>query len=94
MLVPYAIQGLLRGAEISWLFNWSWPWRALIKPWTAAIAALPLALLVRLFSSGTAAEFAAGAVYLAGYLGAWRVIGLEPSDRAVLDHLWRDRRTT
>jgi O-antigen/teichoic acid export membrane protein len=94
MLVPYAIQGVLRGAEISWLFNWSWPWRALVKPWAAAIAALPLALIVRLSAGGAAGELAAAVVYLAGYLTAWRVIGLEPSDRAVLGHLWRAGRAT
>ncbi len=92
MLVPYAIQGVLRGVEISWLFDWSWPWRALLKPWLAAGAALPLAVIVRLSSTGTPVELAAALVYVAGYLGAWRLIGLEPSDRAVLDQLWRKTR--
>src|SRR5262249_34463278 len=26
MLVPYTLQGVLRGVEISWLLAWRWPW--------------------------------------------------------------------
>jgi O-antigen/teichoic acid export membrane protein len=86
MVVPYAIQTVLRGVQISWLFNWSWPWHAMIKPWVAALAALPLALFVRLSAQGSAGELASGLVYLIGYLIAWWVIGLDPNDRAVLAH--------
>lgn len=86
MIVPYAIQNVLRGVEISWLFPWSWPWRALIKPWAAALAALPLALLVRLTAAGTPGELISAIVYLAGYFVAWRLIGLDPNDRAVVAH--------
>ena len=86
MVVPYAIQTVLRGVQISWLFDWSWPWHALIKPWVAALAALPLALLVRLSTQGTAGELASGLAYLTGYLITWWLIGLDPSDRAVLAH--------
>ena len=43
MLVPYTIQGVLRSIEISIIFKWRWPLRALVKPWMAALAALPLA---------------------------------------------------
>jgi O-antigen/teichoic acid export membrane protein len=88
MLVPYTIQGVLRSVEISVIFKWQWPLRALVKPWVAALAALPLALVLRLSVPGTAAEVSAGFVYLAGYAAAWRVLGLEPNDRAVLAHLW------
>src|SRR5207249_3161300 len=76
MVAPYAIHGVLRSLEIAWLFDWSWPWRALLKPWAAATAALPLALLVRSSAAGATIEVAAAGVYLAGYLAAWRVIGL------------------
>lgn len=93
MLVPYIIQGVLRGVEISWIFDWQWPWRSLLKPWLAATAALPPALLLRMTARGTPLELAAAAVYLAGYVVAWRLIGLEPSDRDVLAHLLR-RETT
>jgi O-antigen/teichoic acid export membrane protein len=87
VLVPYAIQGLLRGVEISWLLKWRWPWHALIKPWMAALIALPCALLLRLSLGGRNWELAAAGVYLAGYFIAWRIIGLDRRDYAVLDHL-------
>jgi O-antigen/teichoic acid export membrane protein len=89
MLVPYTLQGVLRGIEISWIFSWHWPLGALVKPWLAAIAALPLALVLRLWGSGTWVEVAAAVVYLAGYVLAWRLIGLDPNDREVLAHLFR-----
>jgi hypothetical protein len=89
MLVPYSIQTMLRGAEIVWLFDWRWPWRALAKPWIAALAALPGALAVRLSTSGTAFELASAAVYLASYFAVWRMIGLDPSDRAVLQQVFK-----
>jgi hypothetical protein len=34
---------------------------------------------------------AAASVYLAGYVAAWRMVGLEPKDREVLDQLLRRR---
>jgi hypothetical protein len=87
MVGPYALQGILRGTEITWLFEWRWPWRSLVKPWLAAAAAVPLALVVRLSGQGTPVEIAAAAVYLLAYGAAWMVIGIEPSDREVLAHL-------
>jgi O-antigen/teichoic acid export membrane protein len=87
MLVPYVIQGALRAFEISYLLHWRWPWRALRRPWCAALAALPAALLVRAFSAGLVSEIGAGAVYVIAYLAIWRVIGLEPQDRAVIARL-------
>jgi stage V sporulation protein B len=88
MLVPYTIQGALRSVEISIIFQWRWPVRALIKPWVAALAGLPLAILLRASVPGLAAEAGAALIYILGYLSAWRVLGLEPSDRAVVAHLW------
>jgi hypothetical protein len=58
----------------------------LVKPWAAALAALPLALIVRLSAAGTTFEIVSALVYLAGYAVAWRVIGLDPNDRAVVAH--------
>ncbi len=52
MLVPYSLQGILRGVEISWLLHWRWPWRALLKPWLAALLPLPLAFVARFFARG------------------------------------------
>ena len=33
-----------------------------------------------------------GLTFLAAYIGAWKVIGLEDSDRVVLRQLWSGRR--
>jgi O-antigen/teichoic acid export membrane protein len=87
MIVAYSVQGTLRGIEIPWLYGWRWPWRDLAKPWLAALAALPLALLVRLHGADVATELTAALLYLATYLFAWRVVGLDSRDRAVLAYL-------
>jgi O-antigen/teichoic acid export membrane protein len=90
---PYLIKGVLRWIEISWLVDWRWPWRALVKPWVAALAPLPVALLIRFALHGWWSELAAAGVYLAGYFIAWRVFGLDPNDRAVLDQLFKRKKT-
>ncbi len=87
MLVPYVIQGALRGFEISYLLRWRWPWRALGRPWAAALGALPAPLLLRALDPGLRSEVAAGVLYVVAYLVIWRVIGLEPEDRAVIARL-------
>ncbi|MGI9087748.1 MAG: lipopolysaccharide biosynthesis protein [Chthoniobacterales bacterium] len=89
MLIPYTIQGLLRGWQIPRMLDWHWPWRALLKPWLAALLATPLALAVCFVSRAPLWQIAAGVVYLAGYFAAWRFVGLDRSDREVLDHLLR-----
>jgi O-antigen/teichoic acid export membrane protein len=89
MLVPYALQGILRGAEISWLFKWRWPFAAMVKPWIAAGVALVPGLVVRILTSSLAGHLAASVVYLMAYLVMWRVIGLDASDRAVFSQLRR-----
>src|SRR5207253_7123125 len=88
MLVPYSIYGILRGVQISLLLRWHWPWRALIKPWIAALMPLPIALALRLSLHGIVWELVAALTYVAGCLLAWRIIGLDRSDRAILDHLF------
>ncbi len=93
VLVPYLIKGLLRWAEIRWFFEWRWPWRALFKPWAAALLPLPLALAIRLWLPGIAWDLVASIAYLVGYFLAWRIIGLDRSDRAVLDHLFKRKRS-
>lgn len=87
MLVPYVIQGALRGFEIGYLLKWSWPWRALLRPWMATLVALPVPLIVRFVGAGLMAEVAAGLLFVAAYLASWKVIGLEPEDRAVAARL-------
>ncbi|HXA08609.1 MAG TPA: oligosaccharide flippase family protein [Chthoniobacterales bacterium] len=89
VLCPYMIKGLLRWAEIRYYYEWRWPWHALFKPWIAALLALPCALLLRWVSPAWWSDLAAAALYLAGYFIAWRIIGLEPNDRAVLDQLFK-----
>jgi len=89
MLVPYTLQGMLRGIEVSWLLAWRWPWRSLRKPWFAALGALPLALAARAVDDGIATQISAAAIYLASYLLVWRLVGLDPGDRAILSHLFR-----
>ena len=91
MLVPYTIYGVLRGLEITWLLGWRWPWRALMKPVAAAGLALLPALLVRLTVSTLPGELGAALCFVAAYIGAWRVIGLDPNDRDVIDHLLHRR---
>jgi O-antigen/teichoic acid export membrane protein len=87
MLVPYMIQGLLRGYEITRLLGWRWPSRALLRPWSATLGALPAALLVRMLGSGLGYELAAGASYLVAYFAIWRALGLEPADKAIVAKL-------
>jgi len=86
MLVPYSLQGVLRGVEIWWLLEWRWPWRALVKPWVAALMPLPFALTFRLSLHGKNWELTTVVLYVMGYLAAWRLVGLDRGDRAVLDH--------
>lgn len=87
MLAPYCVAGLLRGFEISYLLHWRWPWRALVKPWFAALLPLPFAAVLRASFGGTFWELSAAGLYVAGYFIAWRIIGLDRSDRALLDRL-------
>ncbi|MEP6956545.1 MAG: oligosaccharide flippase family protein, partial [Chthoniobacterales bacterium] len=93
MLVPYSLQGILRGVEIPLLLQWRWPWRALLKPWIAALLPLPVAFLARQAVAGNIGQLASVALYLIGYVLAWRAIGMDEGDRAVLDHLFRRRKT-
>lgn len=89
MLIPYTIQGLLRGFQIPRLLGWRWPWRALLKPWWAALLATPLALAACFVSREPWWQIGAALVYLAGYFLAWRFIGLDRSDREIVDQLFR-----
>jgi len=89
MLGPYLIQGILRGVEISWLFKWHWPWRAVVKPWLVTLMPFPFALTFRFSLHGRNWELAAAALYVIGYFAAWRLVGLDRRDRAILDHLFK-----
>ncbi|MDQ6765207.1 MAG: oligosaccharide flippase family protein [Verrucomicrobiota bacterium] len=89
MLVPYSLKGVLRAVQIWWLLQWRWPWRALLKPWAAALMPLPLVLLLRWNITGRAWEIVSALLYLGGYVLAWKLIRLDQRDRAVLDLLFR-----
>ena len=91
MLVPYVIQGALRGFEITRLLKWRWPWRALLRPWGATVAALPVPLMVRALAR--ASHNSPQAVCICWRTCAiWRAIGLEPEDLAIIARLTRDPR--
>jgi O-antigen/teichoic acid export membrane protein len=87
MLVPYTVYGVLRGLEITWLFGWRWPWRALMKPLAAVGLALVVALPLRALVPSLLGQLGAALCFVAAYFGAWRLIGLDPSDRDVINHL-------
>jgi len=89
MLVPYGLQGVLRGIQLTVGLQWRWPWQALVRPWIAAGAAVPLAVLVRITIDGPRGDAAAGVLYLCSYAAAWWAMGLEPEDRLVLNRLRR-----
>ncbi|MEP6956511.1 MAG: polysaccharide biosynthesis C-terminal domain-containing protein, partial [Chthoniobacterales bacterium] len=92
MVLAYVMQGLLRYLELRIIFQWHWPWRALVRPVVAFALALLPGLPLRLLFEGWRGELAAGLVFLAAYVLAWKVIGLEPSDRVVLRQLLQSRK--
>ena len=85
ILLPYVVQGVLRHVELRYLFGWPGRWHELMRPMAAgAVAALP-AVGCRLLLDGVAGELLAVAVFLAAYVSAWRLMGLEPGDQAIVD---------
>ena len=92
MVLAYVTQGVLRYLELRFLFGWHWPWGALVRPTVAFAIAFAIALPLRLLIDGWQGELASGLTFLAAYVGAWKVIGLEESDRVVLRQLWAGRR--
>jgi O-antigen/teichoic acid export membrane protein len=91
-LVPYSVQALLRAAELRLLFGWSWETRSFRRPVMTSLAAFVPACAVLAGGTGWAWQLGSVMVFLAGYLGAWRMLGLEPADRLVLREL-RGRRS-
>ena len=92
MMLAYVTQGVLRYLELRFIFHWHWPWKALARPALAFAIALAPAVPLRLLIEGRPGEWAAGLVFLAAYVGAWKVIGLEETDRLVLRQLWQSKR--
>lgn len=87
MLVPYTVYGIVRAVEISWIFRWRWPWRALVKPVVAAAVPLAPALAVHALADSWLAALASALLYVGGYLATWRVIGLDDTDRQLVSSL-------
>jgi O-antigen/teichoic acid export membrane protein len=92
MVIAYVTQGVLRYCELRFLFAWHWPWGAFARPAIAWLGAAALAVPLRLFLEGWRGEVLAGVAFLGLYLGAWKLMGLEQSDRVVLNQLWKGRR--
>jgi len=89
ILIPYLIQGILRHAELRYVFGWPSRWRELMRPIAAAALAAVPALGCRLIMPGIPGQIAAVAVFLGLYVGAWWLMGLEPADRAVVEAMTR-----
>ncbi len=79
----------LRYTELRFLMRWTWPWVSLVRPLVAFVSALTPALIVRVLIASWPGELIAGVVLLLGYVLAWRIIGLDPRDRATLNSLRR-----
>ena len=92
MVLAYVTQGVLRYFELRYAFDWHWPWRALVRPAVAFAIALAPALPLRLLLPGRVAEVSSALTLLGAYVLAWKFIGLEETDRAVLRQLLHGRR--
>lgn len=84
MSTGFAVQGVLRFVELKQVFGWTWPWRALIRPLQAFAIAMAPALVLRL-AMGPAAALASAFLFAVAYLGAWALLGADPTDRMI----WR-----
>jgi O-antigen/teichoic acid export membrane protein len=87
ILLPYLMQGCLRHVELRYLFGWPSQARELTRPIVAATAAVLPALACRMAVPGIPGQLAAVAAFLAVYAGAWRLLGLDPADRAIVQKL-------
>lgn len=84
MAAGFAVQGVLRFAELKHVFGWAWPWRSLLRPLAAFALSFAPAAALRVLG-GPRVEIASALVFLAAYAAAWYRLGADPSDRAV----WR-----
>jgi O-antigen/teichoic acid export membrane protein len=91
-LLAYLTQGALRYVELRALFGWKWPWHALWRPALAGAAALLPAVIVRVLVGGRAGQACSGLLFVGAYVLAWKVLGLEQSDREILAELRAARR--
>jgi O-antigen/teichoic acid export membrane protein len=88
ILLPYLIQGCLRYLELRFLFGWPGQSREFIRPIVAgAVAAVPAIGCRVIWGGAIPAQLAAVLVFLAAYAGVWRLLGLDPADRAIVQEL-------
>jgi O-antigen/teichoic acid export membrane protein len=87
ILLPYVIQGVLRYAELRFIFRWPSQAREMTRPIVAAAAAAVPSVALRAVAPSILGQLASVAVFLAAYVAAWRVLGLEPADRAIVQEL-------
>jgi O-antigen/teichoic acid export membrane protein len=71
ILLPYAIQGILRYGVLRLVFRWRNPWSSISRPiFTAAIAFVP-ALSCRLLVGGVTGQIIAALVFIAFFGAGW-----------------------
>jgi O-antigen/teichoic acid export membrane protein len=88
MCTGFAVQGVLRFAEVRLVFGWAWPWQSLARPLVAGGLAFAPAAALRTVS-GDWAEIGSGVAFLALYACAWLWLGPDPADREVWQRLLR-----
>jgi O-antigen/teichoic acid export membrane protein len=91
-LASYLLQSGIRYWEMKRVFRWECPWYDLAKPCAAFFAGLIPAAAIRFFWSGLVAELTAGLIFLGLYFFAWRWLGMDEADRALLDQILHKRR--
>ena len=87
ILLPYGIQGLLRHVELRYVLGWPSQARELTRPMVAAACAAVPAVGCRFFMAGLSGDLISVAAFLVTYVGAWRLLGLDPGDRAIAEEV-------
>lgn len=88
MCLGFAVQGVLRFAEVKHVFGWTWPWQSLVRPLVAGVLAIGPAAALRLLVDGKWVEPTAGLLTVVLYALAWWWLGPDPDDRAVFHRLF------
>ena len=88
MCLGFAIQGVLRFAEVKHVFGWTWPWQSLVRPLVAGALAIGPAAALRVLVTGRWVEPTSGLLSIALYVLAWMWLGPDPDDRDVFKRLF------
>jgi O-antigen/teichoic acid export membrane protein len=91
-VVAYATQGVLRFMELHVVLGWRFSWTAFRTPCIAFLVALVPGLGLRAWLGPVAGELTGLVAFVAVYAGAWRALGFDAADRAVLAALRSGRR--